>query len=359
MDRRTVVDIDRAIELFEKAANTEPRSALAHSYLAQAHYARGFVTGDRGNIKAASISARTAVELNPQMHETHKALSCALFQQGLFRESLEEAFIAYELADTNTAPLTSEVANNLKILGEPARAAAWYRMAKTSRPGASEFMVADCLADLADDQNAAASYRRVWTLFPEQPEGWMGLCRLALLQKDFATATKISSENWTRYYDSILSKQMAAQVEFFSRDFAGAEKLYQELAGEDSNGGGGFFGAVSYQSALGRLRLAAGDEKTGRRILEDTLAKELDDLRSAPHHPEILYRVAAIESSLGNVDSAFGHLDQAFKEGWVDYRSLDLDPRFDALRSTARYQDIFGSMVTRVASLRAQSHLQK
>ena len=86
-------------------------------------------------------------------------------------------------------------------------------------------MVADCLADLADDHNAAVSFRRIWTLFPEQPEGWMGLCRLPLLQKDFATAKKISSENWTRYQDSILSKQMAAQVEFFSRNFADAEKL--------------------------------------------------------------------------------------------------------------------------------------
>src|SRR5207244_12885188 len=93
MDRRTVVDLDRAIDLFEKAAKAEPRSALAHSYLAQAYYARGFVTGNKANVAAANTSARTAVELNPQMHETHKALSCVLFQQGRFRESLEEAII--------------------------------------------------------------------------------------------------------------------------------------------------------------------------------------------------------------------------------------------------------------------------
>jgi tetratricopeptide (TPR) repeat protein len=339
--------------LFEKAAKAEPRSALAQSSLSQAYYARGFVTGNKTNIAAANTSARTAVQLNPQVHETHKALSCVLYQRGRFRESLEEAFTAYELADSNAAALTSEVANNLKILGEPARAAAWYRIAKTSRPGANEFMVADCLADLVDDQNAAASYRRVWTLFPEQPEGWIGLCRLALLQKDFAMAKKISSENWTRYQDSIFSKQMAAQVEFFARNFAEAEKLYQELAGKDSNDGGAFYGAVTYQSALGRSGLEVGDEKTARRILEDTLAKELDALSSTPHHPEILYRVAAIESSLGVAESALGHLNQAFKEGWVDYRSLDLDPRFDALRSDRRYQEIFGSMVTHVASLRA------
>src|SRR5205085_2590818 len=136
-----------AIELFEKAAKLEPRSALAHSYLAQAHNARGFVTGEVTDLTVAGASARIAVELNPQMHETHKAFSWVLFQQGRFRESLEEAFTGYELADNDAAPLTTEVANNLRMLGDPARAAAWYGMTKGNRPALNGFMVADCLAD--------------------------------------------------------------------------------------------------------------------------------------------------------------------------------------------------------------------
>jgi serine/threonine protein kinase len=354
MDRRTVVDLDRAIDLFEKAAKAEPHSALAYSYLAEAHYARAFVTSDPRDVAAANTSAKTGIDLNPTMSEAHKALSCALFQQGRFRESLEEAFAAYELADSDAGVLTSEVANNLRMLGDPVRAAAWYRVTKTNRPGTNEFMVADCLADMTDDKNAATSYRRVWTLFPEQPEGWIGLCRLALLQKDFATARKIASENWTRYRDFTFSEEMAAQVEFFSRNFPDAERLYQELAAKDPSGGGGFFGAVGYQSALGRLRLAAGDEKAGNAILEEALNKELAGLRSAANHPEILYRLAAIESSLGRIEPALEHLRAATNAGWIDYRSLDLDPRFDALRSDRRYQEIYGSMTTRVASLRAE-----
>jgi hypothetical protein len=148
---------------------------------------------------------------------------------------------------------------------------------------------------------------------------------------------------------------MAAQVEFFSRNFPEAERLYQELASKDPNGGGSFFGAMGYPSAIGRLRLAANDQRTATRILEAALNKELESLRSVPHHPEILYRVAAIESSLGKIDGALSHLAQAIAEGWIDYRSLDLDPRFDALRSNARYQEIFGLVATRVVSLRAET----
>jgi serine/threonine protein kinase/tetratricopeptide (TPR) repeat protein len=356
-DRRTVVDLDRAIDLFERAIKSAPRSGLAYSYLAQAQYARAFVTGDTRHNSGANAAANTAVSLNPDLHQAHSALSCALFQQGRFRPSLEEAFTAYELVDNDDGALANRVANNLRNLGEPGRAAMWYRygITKANRPGADEFMVADCLADLADDENAAAAYRRVWTLLPEHPEGWMGLCRLALLQKDFAMARQISSENWTHYRDFAFSEEMAAQVAFFSRDFPEAEKLYQELSAKDPNGGGGFYGAVSYQSALGRLRLAAGDENAGIQILQEALDKELEGLRSAPSHPEILYRVAAIESSLDQIDSALSYLGQAVREGWVDYRSLELDPRFDTLRSNARYQEIFGSIVTRVASLRAET----
>jgi serine/threonine protein kinase/tetratricopeptide (TPR) repeat protein len=351
-DRRTLVDFDRAVELFQKATEAKPDSALAHSYLAQVQSTRAFFTGDSKDLSAAEISAKTALGLNSNIAETHKAMSIILFQEGQFRESLEEAFAAYELVDNDNGFLAKQVAQNLRVLGDPGKAAMWYRAINANRPGANDFMIADCLSDLTDDENAAAVYRRVWTLLPEQPEGWMGLCRLALLQRDYPKAQKIASENWTKYPDHVFSEEMAAQVAFFSRDFVEAEKLYQELAKKDPNGGDSFYGAVSYQSALGRLRLAAHDEEAGRQILEDVLSKEMEGLHSAPSHPEILYRIAAIESSLGGVERALEHLSAAMEAGWIDYRSLDLDPRFDAMRANARYPKIFGAMVGRVTSLR-------
>lgn len=230
----------------------------------------------------------------------------------------------------------------------------WYRAINANRPGANDYMIADCFSDLTDDENAAAVYRRVWTLLPEQPEGWMGICRLALLQKDFGTARKISSENWQRYRDFVFSEEMAAQVEFFSRNFPEGEKLYQELAAKDPNGGGEFYGAVSYPSALGRLRLAAHSEKSGRQILEDALTKEMEGLHSVPNHPEILYRVAAIESSLGKLEPALEHLRAATEAGWVDYRSLSLDPRFDSIRDTQDFKNILNHLKSRVEEMRRQ-----
>jgi tetratricopeptide (TPR) repeat protein len=348
-ERRTLVDMARAVELFEQAVKIEPASPLAHSYLAEAEFGRSFFTGDPKYLSAASVAAKDAVRVGPRVAEAHKATAEVLLQQARFRESLEEAFTAYELVETDDGRLPTAVAANLRMLGEPGRAVAWYMLSKDGRPGANDLWgIADCFADLSEDDKAATEYRRIAMLFPELPEGWMGLCRLALLQKNFAVARKIASENWQRYRDFIFSEQMAAQVEFFGRSFSEAEKLYAELAARDPNGGGTFYGCVSYQSALGRLRLAAGDQANGTRILKQALAKEQESLRSAARHPSILYRIAAIEASLGKVDSAFDHLRAAAEAGFVDYRSAVIDPRFDSMATHAEFKTILQSIQSKL-----------
>jgi tetratricopeptide (TPR) repeat protein len=360
MNQRTVADQDRAINLFKKATEGEPRSALAWSYVAESQRARGFFTGDARDIAAAEISAKTAVGLNANLAEPHKAMSHVLHEQGRFRESLESALIAYELSDSDGAGLIGQMGDTLRMLGDPVRAAAWYGITKGNRPALNGFVLADCLADLTDDEQAAAEYERASLLQPELPEGWMGLCRLALLQKHFDKAHKIASENWIRYRDFVFSEEMAAQVAFFSRNFSEAEKLYRELAAKNPNGGGSFYGAVSYRSALARLRLAS-EEKTSRQILHDDLTREMEALQSAPNHPEILYRVAAIESSLGRVELALKHLRAAMEAGWIDYRSTQLDPRFDAVGHTPTFQELISLTASRVNQMRLvrQSHMQQ
>src|ERR1051325_4306280 len=212
-ERRTLVDMTRAADLFERAVKAKPNSALAYSWLAEAQYGRAFLTGNSEFLSAAEASAQVALQLNPTIADTHKALGLVLFEQGRFNESLEEAFTAFELADQDDSRLPARVASNLRMLGNPEQAAAWYRLGlgKNARPGNYEFSLADCLVDLVDDKRALAIYSRASILFPELPEGWIGLCRLALLQKDFALAHKISAENWTHYRDYVFSEEMRSE----------------------------------------------------------------------------------------------------------------------------------------------------
>jgi tetratricopeptide (TPR) repeat protein len=233
----------------------------------------------------------------------------------------------------------------------------WREIAKTdeAHPAEHDAAIGDCWADLVDDQRAEQAYRRYWELRPQHPEGWIDVCRLRLLQGKFAEAKTLCAQNGERYKEFAFSRQMEAQVAFFTGDFAEAEKLYTHLAKADEAGGDAFYSGVTYQSALGWLRNAAGDDR-GQAILLRAKEKELRNLAATPKNPDVLYRLAAIESSLSEREAALDHLRSAMEEGWIDYRSLEIDPRFSRIRELPGYRNTFDDMKQRVASLRLTAH---
>jgi serine/threonine protein kinase/tetratricopeptide (TPR) repeat protein len=353
-DRRSALDIDRAIQCFEKAIALEPKSSVAHAYLALASIGRTSFVFNPQLLTTAETSAREALRLNPERSEAHRAMASVMEQKGDFSGAQEEVLQAVEL-DGLQERLASHLASIANSMGRPDRTLQWLEVARRAQahPADYDHLVGDCLADLCEDVPAEAAYRRVVDLHPELPEGWIGICRLRLLQGDFDGARKIWLENQDRYKNFEFVREIGAQVEFFSRHFAEAERLYQELANRDPDGGGRFYGAVSYQSALGCVRVLKGDVMSGRAILIASLEKEREALRAAPGRADIRYRIAAIESSLGLKDLALDDLKAAvITAGWLDYRSAQLDPRFDSLKGDKAFAEIVTKMSEQVASLR-------
>jgi hypothetical protein len=66
----------------------------------------------------------------------------------------------------------------------------------------------------------------------------------------------------------------------------------------------------------------------------------------------ILYLISAIQSSLGHVDSALVYLQEAVNFGWIDYRSMSLDPRFDSISGDPRFKKVIKATQARVEELR-------
>ena len=356
-NRRAGVDLDRAIDCYEKALRIEPKSAVARAKLVLAMVGGRRLGNNPPLIARAEHLGEEAVELNPKLGEAHRALGSLYFEKGDFSAALQQALDAIELQGLEERPVHF-LGNISKMIGRPDMALRWQWIANhwQAHPADYEFILGDCWCDLADDNRAEPFYKRVADLHPELPEGWMGICHLRLLEGDFAAARKIYRENASAYQGFAFTTEIAAQVEFFSRNNAAAERFYTELKKSDPGGGGSFYGAVSYQSALGHLRRVAGDESSGRTILNGCLKAETEALAQGPHHPETLYRMAAIEASLGEKDSALQHLQASANAGWLDYRSLKLDPRFDLIRDEPRYAQIIEAMAKRVTILR-QSEL--
>ena len=205
---------------------------------------------------------------------------------------------------------------------------------------------------LGDDEKAGIAYRRSIDLHPERSQGWICSARLFLLNAEFAKARVFCHEHRSRNPEATDGAQLAAEIEFFARNFPEAQKLYAALEQKDPDGGGAFYGGISYKSALGRLTPNKNASRLGSPLLQECLIKELKQLESAPDNPDVLYRISAIESSLGKNESAIAHLEAAVPAGWIDYRSLSLDPRFDAIAEDVRFQTILGKLKLRMEDSR-------
>jgi len=349
----TVRDFDRARSCFEKALQLEPGSALAHAYLASAAAARTHYIADPNLLSYAKREVEGALRLTPTSGEALRVLSGVNYQKGQLKKALEAAFRAIE----TSAPSAMSGALLGRIyheLGRPDQALRWFGLARSQsgRTAENDSDIGDCWAALGDYEKARVAYQRAIDLHPERSQGWAGISHLYLLEGEFAKARAVCFQNRSFDQEAIESAQLAAQIEFYARNFPEAQRLYRRLNNGDHDGGGAFYGNISYGSALGRLGMSQGQTVNARAILRECLVKEMQQSESAPDNPNILYRISAIESSLGKNEPAIQHLEAAVSAGWIDYRSLSFDPRFDAISNDTRFEAILGKLKLKVEDLR-------
>jgi tetratricopeptide (TPR) repeat protein len=353
----TTSDSDNAIALLQRAIAFEPNSSLAHAYLSMEATARTHYKPDRRFLELGKKEAERALELSPESAEAHRALASVFFQEGKFREALEEGLQTIEIGGLQER-IIFVLGMTLDTLGRQHQALGWYELASrlATSPGEADAALGDCWVRLVDDEEAVRAYRRATELRPNSYAGPIGLAHLRVLEGDFDGAREICR---TLHVSSDDTDDMTAQVEFFSRNFEAAKQLYAKLEKEDRDGGGSFYGAVSYRSALARAKQALGENEEAGLLLEDCLAREGAIVERQPENPDAAYRLAAVEASLGMSETSLSLLRKAITLGWVDYRSLKLDPRFDSLRQNPEFDTIVTRLAAKVAEMRTKTNTTK
>jgi tetratricopeptide (TPR) repeat protein len=346
------VDCENAIALFEKALRAEPNSSLAHAYISMEATSHLHFSPDRSYLDLGKREAERALQLSPGSAEAHRALSGVYYQEGRFPEALEQALQTIELGGFGDR-VAMFVGMTLEMLGRPHQALGWHEVASqlAANPGEADEAIGDCWAKLVDDEQAERAYKRATELRPNSYEGMVGIAHLRLLEANFEAAREICRSLPVTRGETA---EIAAQIEFFDRRFEAAMELYRNLNKANPNGGGSFYGAVTYCSAAGRAKQALGEMSEAKRILEDCLVKERANAEREPGNPEAVYRLAAVEASLGMTEASLSHLRKSVALGWVDYRSLGLDPRFDSLRGP-EFQTIINELSAQVADMRRQA----
>jgi tetratricopeptide (TPR) repeat protein/predicted Ser/Thr protein kinase len=352
--RLNVADFYRSITLVEKAVEVDPNYGAAYAMLAAAYESRADLDPSGPWLQKGNTAAEIAMRLVPTSAVTQHAYAGILRHRGQFKEALDAYITAYELDQTNDRAVAI-VGETLSPLGRPDLALRWYEEAvhRQPRPGIYSEYIGNSWSDLGEDARAESEFRTAITFRPDLSGATVGLAKLALLNHQFDKARQQSQEAGHQFPGDWDVQLLVAEIEFFDRRFDAAERLYSDLLTRKHDGELSFSSAIRFLSALGFIRRQGGDQSHGRILLEEARDLDLKDLQVAPDNPTFLYSLAADYAALGQKDEAIGQLQKAAAAGWIDYRFLSLDPRFDSIREIGQFNEIFLHLTEKVKAMDA------
>ncbi len=350
--RYNLTDQARAIDSFRKAIEIDPNYGQAYAMLATACQLRWLTDPDEKWLEESESAAATALRIAPMLAEAHSARSGNFRNRGRYRESLDPSLTAYELDPPNSRA-AAKVGESCSLLGRPDLAILWFEKAarRENRP-VYEDNIASAWAELGDYDRAEKAYQTSAVFRPDLPVGALGLSMLSLCRGDYEAARKQCEAARAKYGDNPQPLMMAAVIEFFDRRFVEAEKLYREVLQSNRTGGVDFVGSVRFLSALGFTLQHSAGKAEGQMLLEEARALDEREVSLAPKNPFRLYSLAASHAALDDAESAIAVLNKAIAVGWIDYRSMELDPRFDSIRHTYTFKDILLRLTTKVEAMR-------
>ena len=348
----TKARISRAIDLYRRAIARAPEFSDAHAGLAIACFKdMARFGGSREQIEPAIAGAERAIELDPHNPRGYHALGALRSIQGRLWDALTDVHKALEV-DPKYLPAMREIGNLWMTVGQPQFALPWAKAAAELDPTmtGSWSLAADAYLDLGMDQEAETCYQRALQISPTWMTSHCGLMHLYLLEGDYARANQEYEVARSIDADSLLPLHLKAQVELFSGHAFEAEGLFRQLLARMRTGYVSYYGGMSYLSALGYLCRQAGNQIEG-----DAFLREAAELHVSSEGPAGIYDLAAIRAIEGRKADAFALLRQAVAAGWVDYRSLHLDPRFTTISREVQFAELQEELRRRVETMRVES----
>jgi tetratricopeptide (TPR) repeat protein len=295
-NRRTGESMKQGLACFERAIEIDPTYAAAHAGLADSAAVLGwwgFAPPDQGFLRAKE-EARVALSIDATLPEPHACIGFSLLHYDYDLSAAEAAF-----------------RRALELNPRYATAVQWYSI-MLSLAGRHE----DCIAEL---QRATRldplSLVIQWTyahflFFSRRFDETICEARKALeLDPNFAQARQVLGNA----YEEKGMHDMALAELTEARRLSGCIPF--------------FLGSLGYVYA------GAGQES---RALE--IAKELQDVFRKPY--PIAYWIAMIYANLGDKDEACHWLETGYGERSAHMMYLNVDPRFDKLRSDPRFHDL-------------------
>ena len=337
--RQNFPDLDRAIDSLRTAVRLDPTYARAFALLATACQLRSVLDPSGPWLIEADAAVSKALSITPMLAEGYDARGENRLHHNRPRESLDDFLTAYEL-DPRNGRACSHIAHASYLVGRPDRAMLWYTRAsrRETQPVYAD-NIGEVWTALGHYDKAEEAFKTAAIFRPDLPVSAIGLSRLELFRGEFEKARALSEQACEKYKNNSQALIMAAQVEFFSRNFDKASRLYSEVMKADHAGGVHYpnCGSVRFLSAIGFIHAAMGIPG-GKALLSEALLLDRKEMGATPDNPALLYSLAADSAATGEEECSLDALESAIQAGWIDFRSMELDPRFDAVRGTPRFE---------------------
>lgn len=299
-NRRTPEDLRRSVDYFERAIEADPHFALAWAALADAYnmdtvYSE---TPARQSVPKARAAATRALDLDDTLAEAHTALGWIRLTSDRDWEGAERAFQRAIELNPNYARAYNHYGGLLAALGRFDEAIAAKKAGIALDPLSAPFHAATA-----------------WIL------------------------------HFAGRYDEAIASSMEALVleeEFYRAHlYAGCayeqQRRYEQALSEFEKARAQSPDSAEVLASIGHLHAVAGRTAEAERIVSD-----LESMSARKHVDG--YAMAVAYAGLGRRDEAFASLQAAFETSSIMMIWLGIEPRFEPLRSDARFAELMTKM---------------
>jgi tetratricopeptide (TPR) repeat protein/TolB-like protein len=367
MQRRSLADLDRAIDLFERAVAQDSNYVLAYAGLGVAYWRKYRTTNDSRWVELAEKNCNRALALNNHLAPVYVALG--IVQQGKGRP--EEAIRTFQRAlelDPINASAHSELGNSYVAMGKLEEAERIYKKAAQLRP--NDFTSMNDLGlfyyGRGRYQDAEEILQRMTELVPDNSSGYTNLGAAYWMDGQYAKAA-ISYEKSLALRPTASAYSSLGAVYFFQDRCSEAvplmEKAVQLLPKNDQVWGnlGDVYGcapngkrqaAEAYRRAVqlgeGRLSVNPNDaEALGRVALylarlgekNDAVVKIKRAVQLAPASRSVAWHAALTYELANQRDQALQAVRAVLKAG-QPVQEVSHEPALAKLRADPRYAQI-------------------
>ena len=340
----------QAIRLFGHALELDPNFALARARLAESLAIQGYIfQAGRQALQNSLHQAELALQADPELADALYAKALALAGLGHFAEAYRQIQSATRLRPNHSDALFL-AASLAESRGDLVNAVRDYRLVLRLDPTLPRTVALGRLYMLLEDPAAAIEVaERGHLLAPGYPTLYLAF--LMVFLDNAARAEELCEQALAMGLPR--SRNLCGFVALVTGRESDAKKLLATDWNEDPR-----IRAGPFTFAASATHLAMLDESP-QSLLADSEAITLSAIADGNDHWALRYNLAAVASLRGQEVTAFEWLDEAYNEGFRDARLLEIDPAFDAVRTTQHYETLVGRLYADLDRMASELGIQR